>query len=155
MKLRQLQLYISHRTAAALQNCHCLVAAQDSLGQTMSDGESTWDDALLRSTREFQHRSYNLFTCNCHSFVVNNLNRLSYGGHDNWNVVSLAAWVFLKGTWVNKKASVRSFLPFIVVLCIGILLAGLKFLIGLLLFSVALISWFLLGTYCFRNLIQL
>ncbi|XWS33814.1 hypothetical protein CRYUN_Cryun22dG0115100 [Craigia yunnanensis] len=28
----------------------------------------TWNDALRKSTSEFQHRSYSLFTCNCHSF---------------------------------------------------------------------------------------
>ncbi|KAK9165408.1 hypothetical protein Scep_000599 [Stephania cephalantha] len=46
---------------------------------------------LRKSTREFQHRSYNLLTCNCHSFVANNLNRLGYGGSGKWNVVNLAA----------------------------------------------------------------
>ncbi|XP_022631361.1 protein RTE1-HOMOLOG isoform X2 [Vigna radiata var. radiata] len=58
------------------------------LGQSAYNGEEdytqgenrvdlrTWDDALRKTTQEFQHRSYNLFTCNCHSFVVNNLNSI-------------------------------------------------------------------------------
>ncbi|KAJ0963155.1 hypothetical protein J5N97_028277 [Dioscorea zingiberensis] len=102
----------------------------------------SWDDALRKSTQEFQHRSYNLFTCNCHSF-------------DKWNVVNLAVWLFLKGKWVNKRAVVKSFLPFAVVLGIGLLFGGPRFFIYLVVFSTVLVSWFLIGTYCFRTLIQL
>ncbi|KAL6963544.1 hypothetical protein U1Q18_034555 [Sarracenia purpurea var. burkii] len=71
----------------------------------------TWDDALLKGTQQFQHRSYNLFTCNCHSFVAN-LNRLGFesGG---WNVMNLAALIFLKGGWVNKASMLQSYLPFV------------------------------------------
>ncbi|THF95275.1 hypothetical protein TEA_020070 [Camellia sinensis var. sinensis] len=30
----------------------------------------TWDDALQSSMRHFEHKTYNLFTCNCHSFII-------------------------------------------------------------------------------------
>ncbi|XP_042502616.1 protein RTE1-HOMOLOG-like isoform X2 [Macadamia integrifolia] len=115
----------------------------------------TWDDALRRSTQEFQHRSYNLFTCNCHSFVANNLNRLGYGGTSRWNVVNLATVIFLKGCWVNKMAIVRSILPFILVLSLGLMFGGWTFVTGLASFAFILVGWFLLGTYCFKSLIQL
>ncbi|KAJ6698127.1 PROTEIN REVERSION-TO-ETHYLENE SENSITIVITY1 [Salix purpurea] len=39
----------------------------------------TWDDALQSTTRLFEHKTYNLFTCNCHSFAANCLNRYSFG----------------------------------------------------------------------------
>ncbi|KAK4388753.1 3-dehydroquinate synthase, chloroplastic [Sesamum angolense] len=39
----------------------------------------TWDDAIQSSSRHYEHKSYNLFTCNCHSFVANCLNRMCYG----------------------------------------------------------------------------
>ncbi|CAK9324220.1 unnamed protein product [Citrullus colocynthis] len=115
---------------------------------------STWDDALRRSTQEFQHRSYNLLTCNCHSFVANNLNRLGFrtGG---WNVVNLAALIFLKGRWVNKGAVIRTFLPFVVVFSIGLALGGTTFLTFLAFFTFFLVGWFILGTYVFKNLVQL
>ncbi|XP_020095600.1 protein RTE1-HOMOLOG-like isoform X1 [Ananas comosus] len=119
------------------------------------ESDIVWDDALKKSTQEFQHRSYNLFTCNCHSFVANNLNRLFYGGHDKWNVVNLAAVMFLRGTWVGKASMVKSFLPFVIVLCIGLFLGGMKFLVFVLAFALALVGWFFIGTYCFKNLIQL
>ncbi|KAE8695146.1 Thioredoxin H-type 1, H1,TRX1 [Hibiscus syriacus] len=52
-------------------------------------GTLTWDEALEKGMLEFQQRMYSLFTCNCHSFVANNLNRLGFrsGG---WNVVNVA-----------------------------------------------------------------
>ncbi|GLT82702.1 hypothetical protein SLE2022_010600 [Rubroshorea leprosula] len=114
----------------------------------------TWDDALRKGTQEFQHRSYNLFTCNCHSFVANNLNRMGFrsGG---WNVVNLAVLIFLKGQWVNKASVLRSFLPFVIVSGTGLMLGGTTFLTFLVFFALLLVGWFLLGTYCFKNLIQL
>ncbi|XP_072951833.1 protein RTE1-HOMOLOG-like [Typha angustifolia] len=119
------------------------------------EGSMPWDEALRKGTQEFQHRSYNLFTCNCHSFVANNMNRLSYGGYDKWNVVNLAALMFLRGNWVSKASFVKSFLPFFVVLCFGLYFGGSSFLIGLFAFAFALIGWFLVGTYCIKNLILL
>lgn len=115
---------------------------------------SPWDYALHKGTQEFQHHSYNLFTCNCHSFVANNLNRLGFhsGG---WNVVNLAALVFFKGQWVSKGAVVRSLLPFGVVFVLGLLFGGSTFLIFWAFFIFLLAGWFLLGTYCFKDLIQL
>ncbi|GLT39195.1 hypothetical protein SLA2020_134010 [Shorea laevis] len=114
----------------------------------------TWDDAIRKSTQEFQHRSYNLFTCNCHSFVANNLNRMGFrsGG---WNVVNLASFIFLKGRWVDKASVLQSFLPFVIVSGIGLLLGGTTFLTFLVFFAFLLVGWFLIGTYCFKNLIRL
>ncbi|KAK9265969.1 hypothetical protein L1049_024076 [Liquidambar formosana] len=133
-----------------------LAAAHKSEDQYEQDERtiSTWDDALRKSTQEFQHRSYNLLTCNCHSFVANNLNRLGYntGG---WNVVNLAALIFLKGRWVNKASMVRSFLPFVIVLGLGLTFGGGTFLTFLAFFTFFLTGWFLLGTYFFKSLIQL
>ncbi|XP_022751426.1 protein RTE1-HOMOLOG isoform X2 [Durio zibethinus] len=114
----------------------------------------TWNDALRKSTQEFQHRSYNLFTCNCHSFVANNLNRLGFRSGE-WNVVNLAVLIFLKGQWVSKTAFLRSFLPFVIVSGLGLAFGGMTYLSFLALFASLLVGWFLLGTYCFKNLIQL
>ncbi|KAJ7944218.1 Protein REVERSION-TO-ETHYLENE SENSITIVITY1 [Quillaja saponaria] len=136
----------SHQSGYDMENQH----SQDELG-----GEAcTWDDVLRKSTQEFQHRSYNIFTCNCHSFVANNLNRLGFrsGG---WNVVNLAAFIFLNGNWVSKASMVGSFLPFVVVFALGVIFGGWTFLTFLAFFTFLLVGWFLLGTYCFKNLIQL
>ncbi|KAL0447400.1 UNVERIFIED_CONTAM: protein REVERSION-TO-ETHYLENE SENSITIVITY1 [Sesamum latifolium] len=114
----------------------------------------TWDDAVQSSARHFESKTYNLFTCNCHSFVANCLNRLCYEGSMSWNMFNVAALILFKGKWVGGLDVVRSFLPFIVVLCFGIFMVGWPFLIGLFSFSLLLIGWFLLGTYVFKNLLD-
>ncbi|KAI7741586.1 hypothetical protein M8C21_019863 [Ambrosia artemisiifolia] len=114
----------------------------------------SWDDAIHSSRRHFEHKSYNLFTCNCHSFVAICLNRMSYGGSMDWNMVNVAALVLLKGRWVNYMAVVRSFLPFTVMVCFGISFVGWPFLIGLLMFCLLLIAWFVVGTYCLKTLLE-
>ncbi|KAL8211160.1 hypothetical protein R6Q57_005597 [Mikania cordata] len=114
----------------------------------------TWDGALQKSTQEYQHRNYNIFTCNCHSFVANNLNRLEFQG-GGWNVVNLAALILLKGEWVNTTSMIRSYLPFVLLLFIGITFVGASFLTFLVLFAFLLVGWFVCGAYCFKNLIQL
>lgn len=114
----------------------------------------TWDDALRSSMHYFENKFYNLFTCNCHSFVANCFNRLCYGGSMSWNMVNVAALILFKGRWVDSMSILRSFLPFVVVLCLGIVMVGWPFLIGLFSFSLLLLGWFLIGTYCAKNLIE-
>ncbi|OVA08447.1 Protein of unknown function DUF778 [Macleaya cordata] len=114
----------------------------------------TWDDALRSSMNHFEHKSYNLFTCNCHSYVANCLNRLCYGGTLGWNMINVAILVLFKGRWVDAMAVVRSFFPFTLVICLGITMAGWPFVVGLASFSLLLMSWFVLGTYCAKNLLE-
>ncbi|MBA0612139.1 hypothetical protein Godav_012781 [Gossypium davidsonii] len=114
----------------------------------------TWDDALRSSARNFEHKSYNLFTCNSHSFVANCLNRLCYDGSMDWNMITVVALVIIKGHWVNNMSIIRSFLPSTVVLCLGLVSVGWPFLVGLFSFSILLMGWFLLGTYCFKTLLE-
>ncbi|MFQ6669973.1 hypothetical protein Gotur_035015 [Gossypium turneri] len=114
----------------------------------------TWDDALRSSARNFEHKSYNLFTCNSHSFVADCLNRLCYDGSMDWNMITVVALVIIKGHWVNNMSIIRSFLPSTVVLCLGLVSVGWPFLVGLFSFSILLMGWFLLGTYCFKTLLE-
>ncbi|GMI94992.1 REVERSION-TO-ETHYLENE SENSITIVITY1 [Hibiscus trionum] len=114
----------------------------------------TWDDALRSSVPYFEHKSYNLFTCNSYSFVANCLNRLCYDGSMKWNMITVAALLMLKGQWVDSMSVIRSFLPFAVVLCLGLVLVGWPFVVGLLSFSLLLLMWFLLGTYCVKTLLE-
>ncbi|CAH2060543.1 unnamed protein product [Thlaspi arvense] len=113
----------------------------------------TWDDALSTSARSCEHRTYNLFTCNCYSFVANCMNRLCYGGSMEWKMVNVAALILMEGKWVSAGSVVRSFLPCALVTCLGVSLVGWPFLIGLFSFSLLLIAWFIIATYCFKNII--
>ncbi|KAF7830473.1 protein REVERSION-TO-ETHYLENE SENSITIVITY1 [Senna tora] len=114
----------------------------------------TWDDALQSSGRYFESKTYNIFTCNCHSFVANCLNRLSYGGSMNWNMVNIAALILFKGQWVDLLSIVRSFLPFVVVVSIGVFAVGWPFLLGLSSLSFILMVWYLVGTYLVKSLLE-
>ncbi|XP_016491089.1 protein REVERSION-TO-ETHYLENE SENSITIVITY1-like isoform X1 [Nicotiana tabacum] len=114
----------------------------------------SWDDALHSSTLSFEHRNFNPFTCNDHSFVADCLNRLSYGGSMNWNMVNVGVLVLSKGQWVNGSSILRSFMPFIVMVCFGHLMVGWQFLIGILSFFLLVAGWYILATYCFNNLIE-
>ncbi|XAR70800.1 hypothetical protein NMG60_11027801 [Bertholletia excelsa] len=114
----------------------------------------TWDDALQSSKHHFESKSYNIFTCNCHSFVANCLNRLCYGGTMDWNMVNVATLILIKGQWVDILSVIRSFLPFILVICLGVFVVGWAFLIGLFSLSLLLIGWFLMGTYCAKSLLE-
>ncbi|XP_051148295.1 protein RTE1-HOMOLOG [Andrographis paniculata] len=114
---------------------------------------ASWDDALRRSTLEYQHNSYNILTCNCHSFVANCLNRLKFQA-GNWNVVNLAILMFVKGRFVSKIAAFRTYLPFLLVFALGFGLGGNTFLTYLAIFIFILVGWFIVGTYCLRNVIR-
>ncbi|KAG9128677.1 hypothetical protein Leryth_018314 [Lithospermum erythrorhizon] len=112
----------------------------------------SWDEALQSSGRHFEHKSYNLFTCNCHSFVAHCLNRLCYEGSMDWNMVNVAALILFKGQWADGLSILKSFFPFVLVVCLGVAMVGWQFLIGLFSFSLLLILWFLIGTYCIKRL---
>lgn len=114
----------------------------------------SWDDALNSTTRHFAHKSFNLFTCNCHSYVANCLNRLCYGGKLKWNMVNVAALIIFKGHWVDTMSVVRSFFPYVAVICLGVVMVGWPFLFGLWSFSTLLIIWYLFGTYCTKLLLE-
>lgn len=114
----------------------------------------SWDDALHSSMQRFQHKSYNLFTCNCHSFVANCLNLLAYNGTVGWNALNISAMILWRGRWVDGQSVVRSFFPFTLVLFIGIYMAGWPFLIGLAVFSLLFLGWNIIGIYFVKNLIE-
>ncbi|CAM6129929.1 unnamed protein product [Calypogeia fissa] len=124
-------------------------AAHATLGTGIS-----WDDALRMGTHNYQHKSYNLFTCNCHSFAASCMNRLAYNGSIRWNVVDIGVMVFLKGRWVSYGAIVRAFGPFLAVMAIGLSIAGWPFLIGWAAFSTLLLAWFLIATYFMNDVIH-
>ncbi|CAN6327454.1 unnamed protein product [Urochloa humidicola] len=113
----------------------------------------SWDDALRSGARRFEHKCYNLFTCNSHSFVADCLNHLAYGGSVGWNVLNVAALIWLRGRWLDRTAAARSFLPFAAVSCVGVLMAGWSFLLGMAAFSLLLLGWFVLSVYCFKGLV--
>ncbi|CAI7786489.1 unnamed protein product [Closterium sp. NIES-54] len=114
----------------------------------------SWDQAVAATVRTYQHAFYNIFTSNCHSFVACCLNRMAYNGSANWNVVELAAIMFLHGKWVSNRAMIGAFAPFVIVMVLGIYSAGLTFVVFWLGFSALLVGWFVIGTYGFKGMVR-
>ncbi|XP_076882131.1 protein RTE1-HOMOLOG-like [Bidens hawaiensis] len=113
-----------------------------------------WDEALKKTTQEYQRQTYSVLTCNCHSFLANHLNRLESQA-SGWNVVNVAALIMFKGKWVDTPSMVRSYLPFMVVLFMGVTFGGANFLSFLAFVVFILFGWYLCGTYYFKNIIQI
>nr|AFX95946.1 green-ripe protein [Petunia x hybrida] len=128
-------------------------------GHTCKDGYQhaefgtavNWDDALRSSTCSYEHRSFNPFTCNGHSFVANCLNRLSYGGSMSWNMVNVEVLILFKGHWVDRSSIFRSFMPFIAMVCFGVSMVGWEFLVGILSYFLLLAGCYLLAAYCVKD----
>nr|ADW80941.1 reversion-to-ethylene sensitivity 1 [Dianthus caryophyllus] len=114
----------------------------------------SWDDALHTCKHEYETKTYNLFTCNCHSFVANCLNRLCYGGSMRWNMINVAILVLCQGHWVDTISVLRSFLPFVVVLCLGVYMVGWPFVVAWFLFASLLVTWFVVGTYFVKDFLK-
>ncbi|KAH7426097.1 hypothetical protein KP509_11G084700 [Ceratopteris richardii] len=115
---------------------------------------SSWDDGLRSCMHHFQHKSYNPFTCDCHSFVFSFLNKVAYQGFINWNIITVVLLIFAKGQWVSKWAIVRAFGPFLLVMCVGLFVAGWPFIVGLAAFDGLLIAWFLFTSYVCNDLMD-
>nr|ADW80942.1 RTE1-like protein 1 [Dianthus caryophyllus] len=116
----------------------------------------SWDHGLQKSILEYQHHSYNLLTCNCHSFVANSLNHLGFCG-GSWNVVSVAVLILLKGRWVDRVSMVKSYLPFAILflICVfTVFYVSWDFLQFWVIFVVELVGWFLFGSYCCKGLVR-
>lgn len=72
----------------------------------------------------------------------------------SWNMVNVAALVLAKGRWVNGLSVLRSFMPFMAVLCLGLYAVGWPFVIALFSFSFLLLVWFLLSNYVFKSMLD-
>ncbi|KAG0578698.1 hypothetical protein KC19_4G043300 [Ceratodon purpureus] len=114
----------------------------------------SWDDAVSRSVQVFGKKSYNFFTCNCHSFVANCMNRMAYGGSTNWNLVDVLLMALVKGEFVNFEGFLRAYIPFLVIMNIGLYIAGWAFFFFWAGFAALLLGWFTYGTYAFGGYID-
>jgi hypothetical protein len=80
-----------------------------------------WDASVTRANEVYSKRMHNICCDNCHSHVACALNDMEYGGRKDWNMVTLAFWVFVKGRFTSAWDAVRTFGPFCVLLTIVLL----------------------------------
>lgn len=79
---------------------------------------------------------------------------MAYGGKQNWNIVDVVFLILFKGHWVSTRAVFKSLAPFVIVMGLGLWLAKWYFAAGWAIFAVLITSWFLVGTYVFKGLVQ-
>lgn len=83
-----------------------------------------WDEGVSKASVVYGTRMHNLFCDNCHSHVAMALGLMRYDNRDasGWNMVRLAAWMFVSGRYVGVGGVVRTWLPFVIIVvlcCIG------------------------------------
>lgn len=81
-----------------------------------------WDEAVSKSSVLYGTRMHNLFCDNCHSHVGTALSGMRYRGRTSWNMVILAFWMFFCGRYVGIMGFIKTWLPFVIVLTICIVL---------------------------------
>lgn len=81
-------------------------------------GVQGWDLAVSEASEIYKTRMHNLCWDNCHSHVATALNLMSYDNSTKWNMVKLAALMFIKGKYVNFYGFLKTWLP----LCILVIL---------------------------------
>lgn len=107
------------------------------------DGPEGWDRCVAQGSQDYSKRMHNLWcvrhapgggprpphsratpSCdNCHSHVARCLTYMSYGNSRHWNMLRLGAWVFFCGKFVSPGRTLQTFLPFLVLLTIVVLLS--------------------------------
>ncbi|KAI3639344.1 hypothetical protein MIR68_002874 [Amoeboaphelidium protococcarum] len=93
------------------------------LHREVSDTE--WDAAIQEADQVYCGRMHNLLCDNCHSHVCNALNRLNAierSTSNRWNMVKLAALIFFFGRYAGWQGVIKTWLPFIVIISIIIIL---------------------------------
>jgi len=78
----------------------------------MKVNRQDWDQSISTASDEYKTRMHNLCCDNCHSHVAMALNLMEYGASSNWNMIKLAAQMFVFGKYVNCYAVIKTWLPF-------------------------------------------
>eukprot|EP01025_Chloroclados_australasicus_P032339 TRINITY_DN32791_c0_g1_i1.p1 TRINITY_DN32791_c0_g1~~TRINITY_DN32791_c0_g1_i1.p1 ORF type:complete len:232 (+),score=4.70 TRINITY_DN32791_c0_g1_i1:80-775(+) len=103
------------------------VQSKQPLTDALSNSE--WDLLLQRSIQVYQSRVYNFVGDNCHCFVAHFMNNARYANKQRWNMISLAAMMFIYGKYVSMWGFLYTWIPFIVVIGLGGLFGRFYFLI--------------------------
>lgn len=73
-----------------------------------------WDNAVDIGCEVYSGRMHNLCCDNCHSHVARCLNVMQYNNRSNWNMVTLAILMFIKGKYVTTGRMISMWFPFII-----------------------------------------
>jgi len=75
---------------------------------------SNWDRSIYEASEEYKTRTHKLICDNCHSHVAMSMNLMRYRNVTSWNMVYLAAMVFVCGKHVGFSGFLKTWLPSII-----------------------------------------
>ncbi|TDG53461.1 hypothetical protein AWZ03_000276 [Drosophila navojoa] len=91
--------------------------------KNVEGGSYAWDEGVTKASVLYGTRMHNLFCDNCHSHVATALCNMRYLNRTSWNMIILCFWMFLCGQYVNFCGFVKTWLPFLILITIIVLLA--------------------------------
>lgn len=77
-----------------------------------------YDLAIDSGTNHYNGMDYSLCCNNCHSYVADCLNKMKYKGNNNYNMISVWWMITSNGKYVSCGGWFKSYIGFIIVLCI-------------------------------------
>nr|CCA26294.1 conserved hypothetical protein [Albugo laibachii Nc14] len=80
-----------------------------------------WDEAIAYGNAIYSERPHQICCDNCHSHVAACLNHLECSNSKSWNMVRLCFFVLTNGSFVNRMATLKTWLPFSSFVLIAIL----------------------------------
>eukprot|EP01023_Acetabularia_acetabulum_P046575 TRINITY_DN4821_c1_g1_i4.p1 TRINITY_DN4821_c1_g1~~TRINITY_DN4821_c1_g1_i4.p1 ORF type:complete len:228 (-),score=5.99 TRINITY_DN4821_c1_g1_i4:191-874(-) len=105
-----------------------------------------WDNYLQQSIQVYQSRVYNFVGDNCHCFVAHFMNNISYANKTKWNMINLAAMMFIFGRYTGLLSFLYTWMPFAIILTLGVVFGRFYFLVAYVSLLVFLLIIFLLVT---------
>lgn len=88
-----------------------------------------WDKGVSEASEIYSQRIHNLFCDNCHSHVAKALDIMNYEGRSNWNMFVLCFRVFFRAKFVGVSGFLKTFLPWMLMTSLIIILIVLSVLL--------------------------
>eukprot|EP00743_Colponemidia_sp_Colp-15_P008207 GILK01008901.1.p1 GENE.GILK01008901.1~~GILK01008901.1.p1 ORF type:complete len:189 (+),score=11.13 GILK01008901.1:36-569(+) len=83
----------------------------------------TYDLSIQGADSKFGNEMHNIFCNNCHSHVADALNRMRYRGKTDWTMLSVWWQLCVRSKYVSTGAFIKTYLGFLIVILVVILLA--------------------------------
>nr|CAG4645903.1 EOG090X0GY7 [Lynceus sp. MCZ IZ 141354] len=80
----------------------------------VAGGIAAWDRGVTEASDEYKKHTHNLFVDNCHSHVALALNKMSYPGKRQWNMMSLCWEMLIRGKHTGLTGWLKTWLPFLI-----------------------------------------
>lgn len=92
------------------------VPLDQGVGEYNYDQVRAWDEAIEKSSAEYDEMMHNLICNNCHSHVARVLNRLNFKNIRYWNTLILIIFMMMYGKSVSFGRLLQTYLPFFLIL---------------------------------------